>query len=664
MRRNSKKLFAIILAAMVGFQSLSMQAFAEEKETSTSIVELVGEETASEESSGVEEAASEESSSVEEVASEEETTCEESSSVEETAGEESSSEETTVIEEETTESVYQGENFKVTFQLANKWDGGYQVAVRIDNTSDEVIHDWLLECNMDYEIINIWNAQIFEQNIVKNAVWNQDIYPHSSVEFGFQGNNTFPGFPTEYKLLGACEENKKEDYSVEYVLDSDWGSGFTGRISITNNTEETIEDWVLTFDFARDITSIWNGVIESKADGHYVIKNADYNCNIMPGQTVSFGFIGENGNSADTPTNYVLSSYVPYATPSKVKIELPVEEALQEKAAAGLVVIATFDEEKNVISMLDTSYDEEGKLAYTFVDPSEADKTYILVDAMAFTKDMMLDNPESVSHTKEADIIFVIDGTGSMGSTISRLKASMMTFEKILNANDIAPRFGIVEFGDITVTSKGKREITQCYGWFSDATAFVNKVNEVGSPVYYGGDSPESQLDGLYVAMNNLEMRPEAHQFMILVTDATYKIGIEGNKDYNMQNAIEDVLEKGITTSAIQRKGDNSYNDITSATKGAISYISETRYLTEKDAVTLNILQHIDRDCWIRLADGRKVKLDKDPRLGDTSVDTDGDGIPDLEELCSMVSIQVLNPETMQMETVEAWSYVSDPIKK
>lgn len=54
-------------------------------------------------------------------------------------------------------------------------------------------------------------------------------------------------------------------------------------IQITNNTDKTLEDWVLEFDFERKITNIWNAVIESHEGNHYVIRNDGYNANITAG---------------------------------------------------------------------------------------------------------------------------------------------------------------------------------------------------------------------------------------------------------------------------------------------------------------------------------------------------------------------------------------------
>lgn len=210
-------------------------------------------------------------------------------------------------------SVYEGDGFDVTFTLAEYWDGGYNARVNIKNTSDKVIENWILGCDYTGVISNIWNAVLDEQEIghyiIKNAGWNQDIAVNECVEFGFSGQQNFNGFPTAYQLLGNITDSDPEDYSVNYCLDSDWGDGFTATISITNNTDKVIEDWVLEFDYGRIITNIWNGVIEAREGESYVIKNAGYNANIEAGATIVFGFNGCGGDSGMEPTGFCLYSY-------------------------------------------------------------------------------------------------------------------------------------------------------------------------------------------------------------------------------------------------------------------------------------------------------------------------------------------------------------------
>ncbi len=199
------------------------------------------------------------------------------------------------------------------FKLQDYWNGGFNANVKIENTSDKTIENWALGFDYQGEIANIWNAVIVSSEqpeyVIKNAEWNQDIAPGKSVEFGFSGKGDFAGFPGEYRMPGQIKDLNVDDYSVDYTVVNDWGSGFQADITITNNTEKVLEDWVLEFDYDRDITNIWNGVLESHEDSHYVIKNAGYNANIKEGKSVTIGFSGEKGTLLDIPDNIVVKSY-------------------------------------------------------------------------------------------------------------------------------------------------------------------------------------------------------------------------------------------------------------------------------------------------------------------------------------------------------------------
>lgn len=149
----------------------------------------------------------------------------------------------------TTVSKYTGENFNVMFSLTNYWEGGYNANVKIENTGSSAIENWYLSFALDNNLSTIWNAEVVSNEagryVVKNAGQNADIPVGGCVEFGISVNETFAGFPKEYKLLGESAQVQKEAYSVEYILDSDWGSGFSGRVLLTNHTEEVLEDWAL-----------------------------------------------------------------------------------------------------------------------------------------------------------------------------------------------------------------------------------------------------------------------------------------------------------------------------------------------------------------------------------------------------------------------------------
>lgn len=78
---------------------------------------------------------------------------------------------------ETTQSIYEIENYKVTFNLTGYWEGGYNASIRIDNLSNSLIENWTIEVAYDGSISNIWNAVVVSQEegkyVLKNAQWNQ-----------------------------------------------------------------------------------------------------------------------------------------------------------------------------------------------------------------------------------------------------------------------------------------------------------------------------------------------------------------------------------------------------------------------------------------------------------------------------------------------------------
>jgi hypothetical protein len=95
--------------------------------------------------------------------------------------------------------------------------------------------------------------------------------------------------------------------AVAFKVVSDWGTGFTADMTIKNNTATAVHGWTLEFDFDRDITGIWNALIVSHVGKHYVLKNAAWNADILPGQTIDFGFQGTTGNVLDGPKNIVFN---------------------------------------------------------------------------------------------------------------------------------------------------------------------------------------------------------------------------------------------------------------------------------------------------------------------------------------------------------------------
>ncbi len=211
------------------------------------------------------------------------------------------------------ESVYEGDGYRATFQLDGIWDGGFCANVTIENTGEEAIEDWIIGFDYPGEISGFWNADFLSTEagnyIAKNNEWNQDIPVGGSITFSIIGGEDFVDFPTEYHMMSRMSRRDTEEYEVSYEVTQSWESAFNANVTITNNSETDIEDWMLEFDFNADIINIWNGEILSGDDGHYVIKNSGYNSVIPAGESITFGVNAAYAEEACEPENYQLYSF-------------------------------------------------------------------------------------------------------------------------------------------------------------------------------------------------------------------------------------------------------------------------------------------------------------------------------------------------------------------
>jgi len=90
---------------------------------------------------------------------------------------------------ENKETTFKGTDFEVDFKITSQWPGAFNANVTVKNTSDKVIDNWAIGFNLDNEITNIWNGQVYSNEngiyVIKNAGYNQDIGVGQSVSFGF-----------------------------------------------------------------------------------------------------------------------------------------------------------------------------------------------------------------------------------------------------------------------------------------------------------------------------------------------------------------------------------------------------------------------------------------------------------------------------------------------
>lgn len=88
---------------------------------------------------------------------------------------------------------------------------------------------------------------------------------------------------TKSPAVGGC--------AVTYKVDSQWSTGFTASITITNRGATAVNGWTLTFGFAGDqkIAGLWNGV-HTQSGTQVSVRNASHNVVIGANGSQSFGF--------------------------------------------------------------------------------------------------------------------------------------------------------------------------------------------------------------------------------------------------------------------------------------------------------------------------------------------------------------------------------------
>lgn len=111
-----------------------------------------------------------------------------------------------------------------------------------------------------------------------------------------------------------------------------------------------------------------------------------------------------------------------------------------------------------------------------------------------------------------ADIVFVLDVTGSMSNEIAGVRDNIIEFADSMSFQGIDFQIGMVTFLDV---------IENIYPFTSDVQSFQSIVAEQFA--HGGADRPENSLDALMDA-TQFNFRPDANRVVIWITDADYHI--------------------------------------------------------------------------------------------------------------------------------------------
>lgn len=120
--------------------------------------------------------------------------------------------------------------------------------------------------------------------------------------------------------------------------------------------------------------------------------------------------------------------------------------------------------------------------------------------------------------SRSADVMFVLDCTGSMQGEIDAIKSSIIDFANTIESDGVRVRVGLIEFRDRlngeearTLTFEGGSPFTSNPALFREALAPLRAQG--------GGDAPESSLDALMLALRQ-PFASDTNKVMVLITDA------------------------------------------------------------------------------------------------------------------------------------------------
>ena len=239
-------------------------------------------------------------------------------------------------------------------------------------------------------------------------------------------------------------------------------------------------------------------------------------------------------------------------------------------------------------------------------------------DGNSYTQYERVDKTTTVEITKTAptvtkagaaDIVFVIDRSGSMGGTINIVRKNINEFARNLAKDGVAARFGLATFSDEVYGRKRRK---------TDEGTILTKFNEsyftsdpaelekalAGIKLAHGGDFPETSTPTLtqIVSTYDWSKSPKNKKFVVLLTDAPMKEDPSIPTIADTLAALKAANIERIVATSTSSGTDISYKD----------FVSEGRLMT----INRNLADSLTKDAasWIveTVSEGRQYKVTKD----------------------------------------------------
>ncbi|WP_306215935.1 endo-1,4-beta-xylanase [Actinoplanes sp. RD1] len=139
--------------------------------------------------------------------------------------------------------------------------------------------------------------------------WIPGVFPGQGAALLWDDNYAAkPAYQAVAEALGGTpEEPAPAGCRVSYSVASQWNSGFTAAITITNTGSTAWSGWDLGFSFAagQTVSQAWNATA-TQTGTTVALRNASYNATVAPGGSVSLGFNGTHTGANPAPAAFTV----------------------------------------------------------------------------------------------------------------------------------------------------------------------------------------------------------------------------------------------------------------------------------------------------------------------------------------------------------------------
>lgn len=97
-------------------------------------------------------------------------------------------------------------------------------------------------------------------------------------------------------------------HAATFTFTDQWTTGGQGNFRVSNESAQPLQSWKLEFDWNANITSAWNGVLQSHVGNHYIITNTSWNGALAVGASVDVGCVFNTTTPGVMPTNITFSA--------------------------------------------------------------------------------------------------------------------------------------------------------------------------------------------------------------------------------------------------------------------------------------------------------------------------------------------------------------------